>query len=74
MLMLLVRCNNKACLKVIDHREKQTHIKIYHPNFLSLVRSTNLYDNTDRFMTPKEIIKSLFTKTNNADLEGINEI
>ena len=67
---------NKSCNKVIDVREKQIHIKIFHPNFLSLVRSTNLYQNADRFMTPKQIVKLLFTeiKNKNGYSEGTNEI
>ena len=62
---MLVQCMNKSCNKVIDVREKQIHIKIYHPNFLSLARTTKDHNNVDRFMTPKEIVKLLFTEIKN---------
>lgn len=72
---LKVQCTNIACKKIIDAREKQTHIKIYHPNYRSLISTAKNYPHLDRFMTPKEIVKSLFieiTINKNADLEGSN--
>lgn len=73
---LIVQCNNIGCKKIIDVREKEIHLKIYHPNYRSLIFTENNYPNIDRYMTPKEIVKSLFMeiKNNNADLEGSNEI
>ena len=71
-----VRCMNKACMKVIDVREKQIHLKIYHPNYISLIRTLKLYDDLDRYKTPKQIVKLLFTeiKSKNGYSEGTNEI
>ncbi len=57
---MLVQCNNITCKKLMDVRLKQDHIKIYHPNFLSIARSTDCYPELNRFMTPREIIKNLF--------------
>lgn len=73
---LKVRCMNKACMKVIDEREKQIHLNIYHPNYISLARTLNLYDDLDRYKTPKQIVKLLFTeiKIKNGYSERINEI
>jgi len=72
----MVQCSNIACKKIIDVREKEIHIKIYHPNYRSLIFAENNYPNIDRYMTPKEIVKSLFIeiKNDNADFEGSNEI
>lgn len=73
---LIVQCSNIACKKIIDVREKEIHLKIYHPNYRSLIFAGKNYPNIDRYMTPKEIVKSLFMeiKNDNADLEGSNEI
>jgi len=72
---LQVKCMNNSCQKVIDVREVETHLKIFHPNFISLVRTTKIYDNIDRFKTPKEIVKLLFTEINKSGYsEGTHEI
>jgi len=66
-----VRCMNKACLKVIDVKEKELHVKIYHPNYRSLFATTSIYYNADRFKTPKEIVKLLFSEIiSNGNLEA----
>lgn len=49
----------------MDVRLKEDHIKIYHPNFLSLAMSTRSYPDLNRFMTPKQIVKKLFEEVNN---------
>lgn len=71
----MVQCSNIACKKIIDAREKETHIRIYHPNYRSLITTAKNYPDIDPFMTPKEIVKSLFielTNNKNADLEESN--
>lgn len=57
--MTQVICKNITCKKIIDEREKQIHIKIFHPHFQSLINIT-VYPEIDQFLTPKEVVKKLF--------------
>lgn len=58
--MTQVICKNMTCKKIIDEREKQIHIKIFHPHFQSLLNTTGIYPEIDQFLTPKEVVKKLF--------------
>jgi len=57
---LIVQCKNITCKKIIDAREKDIHLKVFHPNYISLVKSAKYYPDLNRFMTPKEIIERVF--------------
>ncbi|MCP6727252.1 MAG: hypothetical protein KJI69_04450 [Patescibacteria group bacterium] len=56
---------NTSCNKIIDVREKEIHLKVFHPNYISLVRTTKNYPDLNRFMTPKQIIQSVFEVVTN---------
>lgn len=58
--MTQVICKNIACKKILDEREKQIHLKIYHPNYQSLIRTNLNYPEIDQFLTPKNIVEKLF--------------
>ncbi len=62
--MTQVICKNITCKKIIDEREKQIHIKIFHPNFRSLIKTTGIYPEIDQWLTPKDIVKKLFEVIN----------
>lgn len=62
---MIVQCKNITCNKIIDAREKQIHLKVFHPNYISLAKTTNSYPDLNRFMTPKEIIERVFEVVTN---------
>jgi len=58
--MTMVICKNKSCQKIIDQREIEVHIRIFHPHFMSLIRTTSNYPEISRLLTPKQLVQKLF--------------